>query len=340
MSRSRNITIAFGALMLTAAPLGPAGFTGPLNLSVTAHADADVVAKTINKMGYKASNFLGKTIGGALGIEKSRPEASPRPAANGLSTKQRATLATVSTLPPEHPGKEKAVMDEHVGVTSVEVPAEYSKLDQSYRVYMTSEDPGLEKVQAYIEASIAQEEARENFVKADTKLQSAIVAFRVRLSKVRSYDGTPYEDATLESAAARLNELKAIDKSTISVTQAVYLDGEIVDLTAALDSPEAENLSEALSEYTAAQAAASSTDATAVSDATLKSAILSASSKPGSSVSDEDATVDEATLAWAKSLLGVGAAHGKIDEIKAARTSQIVVDEEDRNATTELKPIE
>ncbi|MBO0346183.1 hypothetical protein J0X15_13200 [Roseibium sp. CAU 1637] len=340
MSTSRNIIIALGALALTALPIGPSSLTSQLNLSTVAHADGDDVAKTINKMGYKASNFLGKTIGGALGIEKSRPKTARRPAANGLNTKQRASLATVSILPPEHPGKEAESLETESVVTSGEVSAEYSKLDQSYRVYMTSEDPGLEKVQAYIEASIAQDEARENFVKADADVQSAVGAFRTRLSKVRSYDGTPYDDATLESAATRLSELKAIDKATISVTQAVYLDGEIVDLTAALDSPEAENLAEALSEYTAAQAAASSTDATAVSDATLKSAILSASSKPGSSVSDEDATVDEATLAWAKSLLGVGAAHGKIDEIKAARTSQIVVDEEDRNATTELKPIE
>jgi hypothetical protein len=192
-----------------------------------------------------------------------------------------------------------------------------NSLKRNFNAYLNSNDPRMIEMRAFIEASIAYEDAVKSAADAQKLLDEAKLAFATLAGQIVSYDGAfDYTAATVGDMSTRLEALNAIDVTTLAAEQVVALDAEKLALQSALDSDEAKNL--AAAETTAAEAETAVADlAGTADDAALTEALMAAANK--NRVAEYgDAYVDAALLDWAKNLLGVGDAYGKIDEIRSA----------------------
>jgi hypothetical protein len=181
-------------------------------------------------------------------------------------------------------------------------------LNRNFRAYLNSQDPRMASIRDFVLASANLDIANEKLDKAQGDFNAALTdADIVAFDDSSIYDNHP----TLGELRTRLDTLEGIDPSTLSPAQAAALEQEKTDLSDLLSSGEATALGNA---EDAVDAASVGTD-----DDALKAALLDAANKNRVAQYGDDYVNDD-VLNWAKNVLGVGDAVGKIDEVRGTLT--------------------
>ncbi len=360
MRLSKTLFIAFGAAALTFSPQPPnlpppLGFTaralakdntakGNPGVLANAHTrgDADTrparrrasgrasagdkIANTVESFGNGMVGILGN-IGDAFG-GKNRSTRRSRARTTGSPRSSHFSLASIEAVPLAHPNAREKALNAKL--------AALSSLDRDYRAYMQSTDPRMAAIRSYIDASIAHENAAAAHVAAMSARTAAEHAFAAVLVGVRPHDDYVYDKRPLSELADRLTSLHNLDRTGISDAEDVAIDLEIEALTAALNSTEARTLADA---QAAAEAAAATEAAleSATSDETLANALRAVADEDSIAEYGEDDYIDAEMLDWAKDLLGVGRAYGKIDQIREARAAGIPALDDDVGMSVKLQ---
>lgn len=244
-----------------------------------------------------------KTQKAAISIKPEKSKVKQVAAKPSQKSKKSADALLASVGP-----KEKNLNAKLAGLNS---------LKRNFNAYINSNDPPIIEMRAFIEASIAYEDAVKEAADAQKLLDDAKLAFATLAGQIVSNDGAfDYTAGTVGTMATRLEALNLVDVTLLTAEQVVALDAEKLALQSALESEEAKTL--AAAETTAAEAETAVAEmAGTADDAALTEALLAAANK--NRVAEYgDAYVDAALLDWAKNLLGVGDAYGKIDEIRSA----------------------
>jgi hypothetical protein len=222
-----------------------------------------------------------------------------------LRAQQVAALPESVPAPQPKP-KEKTLQARLAGLNS---------LKRNYHAYLNSQSPKMASVKAFVMASAEFDLAREKLDAATAKLSLARTGFESLLTntKLTPYDGAVgvYDDPTLADLAARLEHLQS---ATVAPEDQQAWEAEVAALKSVLDSTRATDLANAEDAVDQAQLAADEASV-GTDDEALKQALLDAANKnrvaqygPG--------YIDGDIMDWAKNVLGVGDAYGKIDQVR------------------------
>lgn len=132
---------------------------------------------------------------------------------------------------------------------------------------------------------------------------------------IEAHDGFDYQGLSTEDLDARLDALDAVNAETLSEEDAALLEAERAALEDALASEAYASLVEAEDGLEEVQAKADAYEGE-TDDQALTEALLAAANPNRVEEYGADAYVDDEMLSWAKDLLGVGEAEGKIDEVR------------------------
>lgn len=259
--------------------------------------------KTVNS---PASN-LAKANGGRTSKTKSASTVK-------VAKKSPAAMVQLAAVPTPgiKPVKEKNFHAKLAGLNS---------LNRNYMAYINSSDPRLEAIRSYMMASIDTEKAQESLAQALASLGPAqdafISAVTTAYGGVTTYDGFAPVDPDIESLESRLNELQNLDLTLLTTEQAGYVQNEIDAINAALSSEEAGTLSALQDQADNAQERIDLL-ADQVTDEALAEALLAAANENRVNEYGAENYVDDEMLNWAKDLLGVDDAVGKIDQMREA----------------------
>ena len=168
-------------------------------------------------------------------------------------------------------------------------------LNRNYHAYLNSQDPRMASIRDFVMASANLDP--EEVAAADDAFGA--VRDAANLGDLTTFDGsTPYAgEPTLQDLEDRL---AAIEGTTVEPGLQDELDAEVDALHQVLDSPEAQDLA----------------DLTAgTDDEALRDALMDAANKNRVAQYGDDYVNDD-VLDWAKDVLGVGDATGKIDQIR------------------------
>ncbi|MAS06790.1 MAG: hypothetical protein CL534_19185 [Ahrensia sp.] len=214
--------------------------------------------------------------------------------------------------PHQKPAKEKNFRAKLAGLNS---------LNRNYMAYMNAKDPRLGAIQSYMMASINYEKATESLEEALANLAPALDAFADTVASVygglTTYDGFSPVDPDIDSLESRLSDLENLDLSSLSTEEAENVQDEIGAINSALSSQEATTLGGLQQQ---AQTAQEQIDQLAdqVTDEALTEALLSAANENRVAEYGTEDYVDAEMLGWAKDLLGVDDAYGKMDQMREA----------------------
>ena len=136
---------------------------------------------------------------------------------------------------------------------------------------------------------------------------------RVEAAAIEPYDDRieVYDNPTVESLTARLEFLNA---TAAPLEDAAALEAEIAALEELLDSTEADAVAKSEGAVEDAEVAAEEASL-GTDDEALREALLDAANENRVAEYGDD-YVDDEMMDWAKQLLGVGDAYGKIDEVR------------------------
>jgi hypothetical protein len=222
--------------------------------------------------------ITGEETHGAKGKKATVTKVAKSP---GKSAKKKTDEIETAALPQDEPlvgPKEKNFKARLAGLNS---------LNRNFRAYLNSQDPRMAGIRDYVVAS-----ARLDIVVDDADL--------VAYDGSHVYDGHP----TLGELQDRLD---ALDDNPVAPGDPQYAawSAEKAALEDVLDTPEAMTLQKAEDD-----AASLGTD-----DPALKQALLDAANK-NRVAQYGDGYINDHVMNWAKDLLGVGDAEGKIDEVR------------------------
>ena len=199
--------------------------------------------------------------------------------AKSLRARQVAALPDTALIPETKP-EEKNLHARLAGLNS---------LKRNYHAYLNSQSPRMASIRAFVMASANLDIANANLDDAQKDFQALLDE-----TDLQAYDPAFYDDATLQELQDRLDTLPEGTPESDA-------------LKSVLDSDEAKALAEA---EDLADAAAVGTD-----DEALKQALLDAANKNRVAQYGDDYVNDD-VMDWAKDVLGVGGAVGKIDEVR------------------------
>jgi hypothetical protein len=189
-----------------------------------------------------------------------------------------------------------------------------NSLKRNYHAYINSQSPRMAAIRDFVMASAEFDLAQENVAEATAALAEAQADFAAAVNAAAL---TPYDDAvgvydnpTVESLEDRLADLTAAAETVDDAA----LDAEITAVEGLLGSPEATAVTNADTSLTEAELAAENA-AVGTDDEALKAALLDAANENRVAEFGDD-YVDDEMMDWAKDLLGVGDAVGKIDEVR------------------------
>ena len=190
-----------------------------------------------------------------------------------------------------------------------------NSLKRNYHAYLNSNSPRMAAISAFVMASAEFDLAQEKVTVARADLADAEADFAdaVHAAGLTPYDGAlgVYDNPTVESLTDRLNDLK---EATVAAEDLADWEAEVAAVEGLLDSAQADAVADAdtsLDEAErVAEAAAIGTD-----DEALKAALLDAANRNRVAEYGDD-YVDQDMMDWAKDLLGVGDAYGKIDQVR------------------------
>ncbi|MCT7378444.1 hypothetical protein [Chelativorans salis] len=271
-------------------------------------------------------DFFGGVAGAArsaLGLghrtAKSESRSPGKLRGNGPATSNRPLAQKPIPVPQPRPADQPNFHAKLAGLNS---------LNRNYHAYLNANDPKMAAIQDYVLASVEYEIAAEDLEALQIELAAAAAAFAARLSGIEPYDGFSYEDLAVEELQARLDVLQTLDTTGLSNEEIAILEAERQDLEAALASSELAALQSAEAEVIELE-----TDLTelqgAVTNEALEDALLAGANPNRVEQYGAEDYVDQEMLDWAKDLLGVGDAHGKIDEVRAVLESgETLTDEE------------
>ncbi|MHA7773237.1 hypothetical protein [Roseibium sp. M-1] len=239
---------------------------------------------------------------------------------NRLSGPERATLANVSVTPQPSPLTQANNLEARIG--------NLSSLERDYHAYLNSDDPNLAAIQAFIGATLHYERVTGGLPRLKEELAAARDTLAGLLDAISAHDGYSYEDPTTEMLQTRLTTLEAVEPAALPEAQAGLLETERLTLKAVLESEEFLAFKTAETAYSDSEEILATLEGE-ISDETFSEALI-AMADPALLEEYGDTYVDEAMLAWAKQVLGVGDHEGKIDEIRnemanGQRTVQPVV---------------
>jgi hypothetical protein len=268
--------------------------------------------------GQQAS-ALGRSLGSLFGgnKEKTKPErragkAKVTVAATGPSKRQKHAKQQVAVLP-------ETVVPPEVKPKNFNAKlGALNSLKRNYQAYIHAKSPRFAPVAAFVMASAQHELAIEAVTTGELDLAEAQEDFAaaVAAAQLTAYDGTvdAYNDPTVESLGARLETLKTTTEDD-PVRDAARL-AEIAAIESVLAGDEAMSVTDAHTSLDEAKALAETTiagtDETALREALLSMANANRVAEYG------DDYLDAETMDWAKAVLGVDEAVGKIDQVKAA----------------------
>lgn len=279
--------------------------------------------KSADAKGHTKASGAGKTAdsmsGAFFGKERSRIKSS------GAKTSQAKTKAAKSSnksvksnkavrmaaLPANAPlpdPKPKNFNAKLAGLNS---------LKRNYHAYLNSQSPRMAAIRDFVMASAEFDLAQEEVAEATAAVAEAEVDFAAAVidAGLTPYDGAVgvYDDPTVESLEDRLADLNAASATVAPEDQAAF-DAEIAAVEGLLDSAEATAVADAETSLDEAELAAEIA-AVGTDDEALRAALLDAANDNRVAEYGED-YVDQEMIDWAKDLLGVGEAYGKIDQVR------------------------
>ena len=271
-------------------------------------------AKTKSSASKNNSKSLLGSLGLGFGRDKDKTAKSRTASAGKRSNKAPTAKIQLASVPTPHakPAKEKNFRAKLAGLNS---------LNRNYHAYMNSQDPRLDAIRSYMMASIDYERAAETLAEALANLAPAQDAFAETVASLygglTTYDGFSPTDPDIDSLNTRLGELETLDPSTLTTEGANNVQNEIDAINSALSSDEATTLGGLQNDVDNAQDTVDGL-ADQVSDEALTEALLAAANENRVNEYGTDNYVDSDMLDWAKNLLGVDDAYGKIDQMREA----------------------
>lgn len=240
------------------------------------------------KSGKSGSSKAKADSGGAKSKSQTLKSAKSKQSAGvklAKASKKNTDTIETAALPEEAapPKKEQKLNARLAGLNS---------LNRNFHAYLASQDPRMAKIRDFVMASANLDSANAGLADAQDAFDQAVV------DRLKSFDPTAeaYTDPSVEDLEARLDELDPVaDADEIDAINDV-LDKEGASLTTAEQK---------------AELAATGTD-----DAALKEALLDAANRNRVAEYGENNYVNDEVMDWAKDVLGVGDAVGKIDEVR------------------------
>ncbi len=307
--------------------------------------------KSSNSSNGKSASAAGKTKSGG-GAQTASVGALMKSIFGGGQTKKAVAAGTKRTEPKSAKAKQnpKAFKLE-VLPASVEVPgakpvkqknlnarlAGLNSLNRNYHAYLNSQSPRMALIRDYVLTSAKAELAIEAAATAAEKAAQLQTALDAAAAAIVPFDGSaPIADPTADALQARLDELNALEPP-VNPTDLAAFEAEKEALSDALAA--ADDLAKAEEELADAQASAdTAVEGTGEDD--LKEALLAAAN-PNRVAEYGDDYLNDEVMDWAKDVLGVGDAYGKIDEIKAhlpTETAEVTPVEPEPEVITEPAP--
>jgi hypothetical protein len=270
--------------------------------------------KSADAKGHTKASGAGKTAGSTFGavfgkersrIKSSAARTSPAKTKTAKSSNKAVKMAALPAEAPLPDAKPKNFNAKLAGLNS---------LKRNYHAYLNSQSPRMAAIRDFVMASAEFDLAREDVAEATAALAEAQADFAaaVNAAGLTPYDGAVgvYDDPTVDSLEARLADLTAADETVDDPA----LDAEIAAVEGLLGSAEATAVADAETSLDEAELAAE-TAAVGTDDEALRAALLDAANDNRVAEYGDD-YVDQEMMDWAKDLLGVGDAYGKIDEVR------------------------
>jgi hypothetical protein len=300
------------------------GSHGNANPGSQGNASPGNKGRSANSQGAKGRSTGSHGRNGLLGIFaglgkpaiKGRQNVGSSRQARGLALKQEKMLQAAS-IPVPAVRPEKAIREKnfHARIAGL------NSLTRNYHAYLNANDPRMAAIRDFVLNSVAYEDALAAVEQAQADLAKAMEDFTAITGQIVAYDDFSYENISLEDLQSRLDTLNAVDPASLSDEDAAALETEIAAVEAALTSDEAAAVTAATEVAQTAEDKAGQA-ASLVTDEALTEALLSAANKNRVAEYGADDYVDQEMLDWAKDVLGVGDAYGKIDEVKGYLDSQ------------------
>ncbi|PSJ57582.1 hypothetical protein C7I85_21680 [Mesorhizobium soli] len=189
-----------------------------------------------------------------------------------------------------------------------------NSLKRNFNAFLNAKDPKFAAIRSYVMASANYDLTEAELAKATAALAAADAKFAASVGAIQPHDDFSYTpDLTTADLEARLGDLKAIDPSTLDAGAAAAVAAEIGALNSVLDSAAA--VSEAKKQVADLEAKQAE-QKEAITDEALTAALQSGT--------NPNRVVDQEMVDWAKNVLGVGEAYGKIDQVREALQTQTV----------------
>lgn len=339
MTQARNLLLgAVSALAIAALPINlnsiSTGDPGPTtayakgggngggngNASAAAEhgksADARGHTKSSSLGGKSVSHSVGNMFGAVFGKERSRVKntTASTSAARTKTARSANKAVKVAALPAIVPLPDIKPKNFHAKLAGL------NSLKRNYHAYINSQSPRMAAISAFVVASANLDLANEDTAKAAAALAEAQASFAaaVEMAALTPYEDAVgvYDNATVESLTARLADLNA---ATVAPEDLAAWEAEVSAIEGLLDSAEANAVAEAEASLDEAELAAAAAEV-GTDDEALKAALLDAANENRVSEYGDD-YVDDEMMGWAKDMLGVGDAYGKIDEVRDSLTS-------------------
>lgn len=255
--------------------------------------------------GGKSDMFGGSLkslFGGGQTKKASLQDSKQKGPKHANATQKKAPVADV--LQASVPGKQKNLNARLAGLNS---------LKRNYHAYLNSQSPRMALIREYVINSAKLDLAVEAAAAAQAKADAAqleLDAAMAALGGITPYDGA----APVSDPAALQDRLDALTAAGAPVDPA-QLEAYNAELDALSDAiAAADSLATAEQEAADAQATADAA-AEGTTEEDLREALLAAANQ--NRVAEYgDAYLDDGVLDWAKDVLGVGDAYGKIDQVK------------------------
>lgn len=250
-----------------------------------------------------------------------------RPAPKNAKVKQNPKAPVANVLPASVvvPGA-KPARNLHARLAGL------NSLNRNYHAYLNSQSPRMALVREYVLNSASAEIAADAAVAAAEEVTQSQAALDAVLAGIVTYDGSAPVDGTLTALADRRAVVEALVPA--DEVQAASIQKELDGLSAAIAA--ANELAAAEQELADAQAAAvAAGEGTGEGD--LKEALLAAANPNRVAEYGED-YLDDEVMDWAKGVLGVGEAYGKIDEVKATLQKASATESPAQEAEPVLEP--
>ncbi len=192
--------------------------------------------------------------------------------------------------------------------------AALNSLNRNYHAYLNSKSPRFAAIAAFVKASAEYELALDAVARVNGDLVAAQEEFTaaVDAAGIKPYDDniSVYQNASVESLTARLEALRTAQQSV----QSTELDAEIAALEGLLSGTEAKAVVDNQAELERTELDAE-TLAVGTDDEALREALLDMANENRVAQYGDD-YVDTDMMDWAKEVLGVDEAFGKIDQVK------------------------